>query len=66
MDAIMFDNDATACYDRIIPSQAAMLSRCAGMPRAAAIAFMQVLFLMEYFVRTAYGVASTEYSNATN
>jgi hypothetical protein len=20
MDAIMFDNDATACYDRIIPS----------------------------------------------
>jgi len=30
-DAIMFDNDASACYDRIIPSLAAMMSRHAGM-----------------------------------
>jgi hypothetical protein len=66
MDAIMFDNDATACYDRIIPSQAAMLGRRAGVPRNAAITFLQVLLLMEYFVRTAYGVASNGYSNATN
>jgi hypothetical protein len=43
-----------------------MLGRRAGMPRAAAVTFMQVLLLMEYFVRTAYGVASSGYSNATN
>jgi hypothetical protein len=35
MDAIMFDNDARACYDRIIPSLAAMMSRRAGMTRNA-------------------------------
>jgi hypothetical protein len=32
MDAIiMFDNDARACYDQIIPSLAAMMSCRAGM-----------------------------------
>lgn len=64
MDAVMFDNDARACYDRIIPSLAAVASRRAGMPRAAASAFLRMLFLMTYFVRTAYGVASNGYSNA--
>ena len=65
MDAIVFDNDASACYDRIIPSMAAIASRRAGMPRAAANAFLNVLLFMTYFVRTAYGVASQGYSNLT-
>jgi hypothetical protein len=50
MDAIVFDKDASACYDRIIPSMAAIASRCAGMPRAAANAFLNVLLFMTYFV----------------
>jgi hypothetical protein len=65
MDAIVFDNDASACYDRIIPSMAAIASRRAGMPRAAANAFLKLLLFMTYFVRTAYGVASQGYSNLT-
>ena len=63
MDAIVFDNDARACYDRMIPSQSALISRRAGMTRAAAQTFLSILFNMEYYVRTAYGVASEGYSN---
>lgn len=63
MDAIMFDNDAKACYDWMIPSQSAMISQRAGMPRKAANTFLQILLHMEYFVCTAYGVSSKGYSN---
>jgi hypothetical protein len=65
MDAIMFDNDTRACYDQMIPSQSAMISRWAGMPRAAANTFLWILLNMEYYVRTAYGVSSEGYSNFT-
>jgi hypothetical protein len=63
MDAIMFDNNASACYDRIIPSIAAITARRAGMPREAANTLTQVLLRMQYYVRTAYGVASVPFSN---
>jgi hypothetical protein len=33
MDAIVFDNDARACYDRMIPSQSAIISRWADMTK---------------------------------
>jgi hypothetical protein len=59
MDAIMFDNDAKACYDRIIPSLAAMMSHRAGMP--AAHVMIGLLLNMEYHVRTAYGVAVSHF-----
>jgi hypothetical protein len=63
-DVIIFDtNDARACYDRIIPSLAAMMSRRAGMPRPAAHVMIRLLLKMEYHVRTAYGVASVAFSN---
>jgi hypothetical protein len=52
----MFDKDAQACYNRMIPSQTAMISRRAGMPQAAAKTFLRILLHMEYFVWTAYGV----------
>jgi hypothetical protein len=63
MDAIVFDNDARACYDRMILSQSAIISRWAGMTREAAQTFLRALFNMEYNVWTAYGVASEGYSN---
>jgi hypothetical protein len=62
-DAIIFDNDATACYDRIIPSLAAIIARRAGMPREAANTLTRLLFRMHYYVRTAYGVAERPFSN---
>jgi hypothetical protein len=63
MDACVVDNDAAACYDRIIPSIAMIKSRRAGVPRSAAQVFLSLLFRMEYYVRTAYGTSSTAYSN---
>jgi hypothetical protein len=63
-DAIMFDNDAArACYDRIIPSLAAMMSHRAGMPRPASHVMIRLLLKMEYQVRTAYVVANVAFSN---
>jgi hypothetical protein len=62
-DAIMFDNDARACYDRIIPSLAAMMSRRTGMTWNGAHVMIRLLLKMEYHVRTAYGVASVAFSN---
>jgi hypothetical protein len=59
----MFDNDASACYDRIIPSLAAITARRAGMPRAAANTLTRVLLQMQYYVRTAYGVSTIPFSN---
>jgi hypothetical protein len=47
----------------MILSQSALISRRAGMTRAAAQTFLSILFNMEYYVRTAYGVSSEEYSN---
>jgi hypothetical protein len=62
-DAIIFDNNAQACYDRIIPSQSAIISRWAGMTREAAQTFLRILFNMEYYVQTACGVAGKGCSN---
>jgi hypothetical protein len=65
MDAIMFDNDASVCYDRNIPSLAEMMSRCAGMTwNGSPHVLIRLLLNMEYHVRTAYyGVASIAFSN---
>jgi hypothetical protein len=49
----MFDNDARACYDRIIPSLDAMMSRRAGMTSNATHVMIQLLLKMEYHVQTA-------------
>jgi hypothetical protein len=63
-DAIMFDNDASACYDRIIPSfLAAMMSCRAGMTWNGSYVLIRLQLNMEYHVRTAYGVASVAFSN---
>jgi hypothetical protein len=59
----MCDNDASACYYRIIPSLAAMMSRRAGMTRNGSHVLIRLLLNMEYHVRTAYGVASVAFSN---
>ena len=61
----MFDNDASACYDRIIPSLAGMMSRRAGMTWNGSHVLIRLLLNMEYYVRTAYGVSSVAFSNMT-
>ena len=63
IDACMFDNNATACYDRIIPSMAMLKCRRAGLPRPAAQVVLQFLQHAQYHVRTAYGISAEAFSN---
>jgi hypothetical protein len=63
MDSCVVDNDAAACYDRVIPSIAMIKSRRAGVPRKATHVCLTLLLRMEYYVCTAYGVSSRAYSN---
>jgi hypothetical protein len=64
MDACVFDNDATACYDRMIPSIVMIKCRRAGMPKSATRVVLKVLEKMKYHVRTAYGTSPQAFSNA--
>ena len=59
----MFDNDATACYDRIIPSMAMIKCRHAGLNRNAAKVVLQFLQKTHYHMRTAYGISTETFSN---
>jgi len=63
MDACVLNNDARACYDRIIAAIAMIMSCQAGMAFAAAHTFLLLLFNMHYFIRTAFGIARTGFSN---
>ena len=63
MNACMFDNDATACYDRIIPSMAMIKCQRAGLNRNAANVVLQFLQKTHYHVRTAYGISTKTFSN---
>jgi hypothetical protein len=63
MDACIFDNDATACYDWMIPSIVMLKCRCAGMPPSATKVVCTVLQRMQYYVRTAYGISTEAFSN---
>ena len=63
MDACIFDNDASACYDRMIPSIAMIKSRQAGMSRNVAKVMLTLLLRMEYHFRMAYGITTKAFSN---
>jgi hypothetical protein len=61
--AVIFDNDATAAYDRMIPSQCMSTSHRAGVPESAIQMKLTVLRRMKYFIKTAYGNSSTYFMN---
>ena len=63
MNACMFDNDATACYDHIIPSMAMIKCCCAGLNHNAANTVLQFLQKTHYHVWTAYGISIEMFSN---
>jgi hypothetical protein len=63
MDACIFDNDASACYDRMIPSIAMIKCRRAGLPPTASRLLLNLLQRMHYYIRTAYGISPTAFSN---
>jgi hypothetical protein len=50
MDACFFYNDATACYNQMIPSIVMIKCQCAGMPKSATQVVLKVLKKMKYHV----------------
>ncbi|KAI2512852.1 hypothetical protein MHU86_1641 [Fragilaria crotonensis] len=57
-----FDNDASACYDRIIVALAMLAARRCGMPEQSVQTHADVLRLMHYTVKTVHGVSENNYS----
>ena len=59
----MFDNDATACYDCIIPSLAMVKCQHAGTPHPAVNMVLKFLNRAKYHVQMAYGISTETFSN---
>ena len=62
-NAIMFDNDAKACFDRIIPSFGLMATERLGMPQSATKSMLATIKGMRFVIRTAHGISSSFYTS---
>ena len=56
-----FDNNASACYDRIIINLAMLAARRCGMPTHAVQMHADALQFMRYAVKTVYGISESNY-----
>ena len=61
MSLMMFDNDASGCYDCIIIALLTLVTLHLGMPRAACCMQVMALALMKYFVKTMHGISEASY-----
>ena len=59
---VRFDNDASACYDRIIVNLAMLVARRCGMPLNAIQTHAEALQFMRYAVKTVHGISEENYS----
>ncbi|KAI2490869.1 hypothetical protein MHU86_23692 [Fragilaria crotonensis] len=62
---VLTNYDATACYDRIIPSVGMLASRKFGVPYSVTQTNATTLEKAEYRVRTELGLAPTGYTHST-
>ena len=60
-DLFRFDNDASACYDRIIVALGMLAARRCGMPKNAIRLHAEALQFMRYTVKTVYGISELNY-----
>ena len=60
-DLFRFDNDASACYDRIIVALGMLAARRCGMPKNAIRLHAEALQFMKYTVKTVYGISESNY-----
>ncbi len=60
---INFDNDATSCYDRIIPALASLLGRHHGLHRNIVFVHARTLKEAKYKLKTVLGVSDEYYSH---
>ncbi len=61
--AVIFDNDQTAAYDQMIPSQCMILSAWEGVNEAAIETQLAVLHNCEYRVKSAHGISPDSFQN---
>jgi len=61
---IKFFNDATACYDRIIPSIANLVARAFGLPKEIAQIHGDMLHDAKYRIKTKIGVSEEHYQHS--
>ena len=59
------DNDATGCYDRIVPALGMLACRRLGIPDNAIACQAQTLFHMRYAVKHQSGISTNEYGGDT-
>jgi hypothetical protein len=57
LHAIIFNNDAKACFDRIIPSIGLMASERLGMPSTATASMLAIIKGMKFHIRIAHGIS---------
>ena len=57
-----FDNDASACYDRIIVTLGMLAARRCGMPENAVRTHASCLQFMKYMVKTIHGISEDNYT----
>ena len=65
-DMASFDNNAAACYNRIIPNLMNLRSKQLGVPEKISNMLAKLLQEFEYKVKTSYGVSESTYRNTPN
>jgi len=62
-NASIFNNDATACYDRILPALSQICCLLLGLPKNAAEFKLLFLKKAEYYVKTQHGISDEWFGN---
>ena len=62
-DLATFDNDASACYDRIVTRFALLCCRAHGVPEGPCRMTAEVLDNVIHKIKTAYGISEASYTN---
>lgn len=66
INLIRFDNDASACYDRILVHLGMVAARRCGMPGNAVNTHATTLLNMQYSVKTTFGISQESYSGTAS
>ena len=62
-NAIIFDSNTKACFDRIIPSLGLMATEHLGMPQQATASTLATIKGMHFFIHTAHGISPSFYTS---
>ena len=63
MEAAFMDDDARACYDRIVPHLAEVETQKWGVERSTAKMTSSIIKSQVFHIRTSHGIAKETYSN---